>query len=129
MSRRVSYNDSACGKRSDEPAADGLGNGVGPVDRAQLGEDDLESLLDRDLAAAHRYPDLAIGGALPGEAEDGEIVVAEVGVADGFLAGEPAEVLEDPVEQLADRMRARLGRTDLWTGAARHVCAGRRPRL
>ena len=27
------------------------------------------------------------------------------------------------------RMRARLGRTDLWAGAAGHVCAGRRARL
>jgi hypothetical protein len=80
---------------------------VGAVDGAELGEDDLQALLDGDLAAAELAADLAVGQSLGGELEDIAIFLGKVGVALRLLARETLEILQHGIEQL----RAELATT------------------
>src|SRR5215207_1480463 len=93
----------------DESAANRFRYGVRAVDGAELGEDDLETLLDRDLAAAEGDADLAIGRALTCSAENFAVLVAEVGVAPGLLARETGEIAQHAVKQLGAELAAAAG--------------------
>src|SRR5262245_33587610 len=83
----------------DQAAADGFGDGVGAIDGTEFGEDDLEALLDRDFAPAHGEADLLVGGTLRCAAEDHLVILREIRIALGLLAGESVEFGEDAIEQ------------------------------
>ena len=78
-----------------EDGADGLG----AIKGAEFGENNLQSLLDRDFASSHRDPDLAIGRSFGCPKQDFQVFRRQIRVPSRLLARQSAEVGQHAIEQ------------------------------
>src|SRR3712207_5769087 len=81
-----------------------------PVNRSQLLEDDLQSLLDRDLRATRSETDLPVGGAFAGPPQNLQIIGGEIARALSLLPRQAAELQEHAVQQFRAELSTTAGR-------------------
>src|SRR5215212_2233643 len=83
---------------------------MGAIHRTEFGEDDLESLLDRDLAAPEPEPDLTVGRPLAGSPQNLAILRREIGLPPRVLARQPAQIGQHAVQELRAQLAPSPGR-------------------